>query len=198
MARRRPPTPLSPTRPVGVDAQGFDLTLSLYNYDKFKNELKDFSPQLRRAMDKEIRGVLTPVVDRAKALVPDQPLSGWNYGTDRYAPSRLPFWDPSRARQGIKIKQGGRRRTGYAEQAAWRLSNMDGAAAAFELAGRRKPGNILGESLLRAGMGKPRRLLWRAWYESKAWKTANTTIRELVAKYEKELQRGLGAGRQEP
>jgi hypothetical protein len=169
--------------------QGFNLTLSLYNYDEFKKELKEFDPALRKAMDKEIRNVLKPIADTARGLVPDQPLSGWRYGDERYAPSRLPYWNPNTARKGIKVQQGGRRKTGFAEQAAWRISNLDGAAAAFELAGRKNPGNKLGESLISAGLGKPRRLIWRAWYESKGWQTANTTIRDIVKFYEAELQR---------
>lgn len=191
--RRTPPRTLTPTAPVGIDSQGFDLTLSLYNYDKFKKELKEFDPKLRKAMDKGIRDVLTPIADRARALVPDQPLSGWRFGDDRYAPSRLPYWNPSTARKGIKVKQGGKRVSGRAEQAAWRISNMDGAAAAFELAGRKKPNNVLGDSLIAAGLGKPRRLIWRAWYESKGWQTANKNIREIVKFYEKALQQDLNS-----
>jgi len=193
MPRRRTPSrALTPTAPTAIDMQGFDLTLSLYNYDKFKNELKAFDPKLRRAMDKEIRGVLSPIADRARALVPDQPLSNWKYGVGRYPENSdgngLPYWDPSRARKGIVVKQGGRRKTGSAEQAAWRISNLDGAGAAFELAGRKKK-NVLSESLLSANLGKPRRLLWRAWYEAKGWKLANQNIREIIKFYEVELQR---------
>jgi hypothetical protein len=168
--------------------QGFDLTLSLYNYDKFKNELKEFDPKLRRAMDKEIRNVLQPIANTARGLVPDQPLSGWRYGDERYTPSRLPYWNPSTARKGIVVKQGGKRKSGFAEQAAWRISNLDGAGVAFELAGRKKK-NVLSESLLSANLGKPRRLVWRAWYEAKGWKLANQNIREIIKFYEVELQR---------
>lgn len=193
MPKRTPPRPLTPTRPVGVDTQGFDLTLSLYNYDEFKKALKEFDPKLRKAMDAEIRALLRPILNEAKSLVPDQPLSNWKYGNERYQPSRLPYWNPATARAGLKIQQGGRRRTGSADQAAWRLSNLDGAAAAFELAGRRKPNNVLGTSLIKAGMGKPRRLVWRAWYEAKGWKTANKQIREVVARYEDQLQRSFDA-----
>jgi len=195
--RRTPPRPLTPTAPAGVDMQGFDLTLSLYNYDKFKKELKEFDPKLRKAMDKQIREVLQPIAAKARDLVPDQPLSGWRYGDERYAPSRLPYWNPSTARKGIVVKQGGRRKTGFAEQAAWRIANLDGAAAAFELAGRKKPNNVLGDSLIAAGLGKPRRLIWRAWYESKGWKTANSEIRAIVARYEQELQRELNSSSRE-
>lgn len=191
--RRTPPRPLTPTAPTAIDMQGFDLTLSLYNYDEFKKALKEFDPKLLRAMNKEIRDLLKPIASRAQDLVPEQPLSGWRYGDERYAPSRLPYWNPSTARKGIKVQQGGRRRTGSAEQAAWRISNLDGAAAAFELAGRKKPSNVLGDSLVAAGLGKPRRLIWRAWYESKGWKTANSQIREIVKRYELELQRDLNS-----
>jgi len=193
MARRRtPPRPLTPTAPTAVDMQGFNLTLSLYNYDEFKKELKEFDPALRKAMDKEIRNVLKPIADTARGLVPDQPLSNWKYGTGRYPENSdgngLPYWNPERARKGIKVQQGGRRKTGFANQAAWRISNLDGAAAAFEVAGRKKK-NVLSESLRNSGLGKPRRLIWRAWYESKGWQTANKTIRDIVKFYEAELQR---------
>ncbi len=170
-----------------------DLSVSLYNYDEFKKHLKEFDPKLRKGMDAEIRSLLGPIVSDAKALVPDQPLSGWNYGSGRYQPSRLPFWNSSTAKAGIKVKQGGRRRFGSATQAAWQIANTDGAAAAFELAGRQKPNNILGRSLLKAGMGEPRRLIWRAWYEARGWRTANSQIREVVARYEDLLQAAFNA-----
>jgi hypothetical protein len=196
--RRTPPRALTPTAPTAIDMQGFDLALSLYNYDKFKNELKEFDPKLRRAMDKEIRNVLQPIANTARGLVPDQPLSGWRYGDERYTPSRLPYWNPSTARKGIVVKQGGKRKSGFAEQAAWRISNLDGAAAAFELAGRKKATNVLGDSLLAAGLGKPRRLIWRAWYESKGWQTANKSIRQIVQFYEQQLQRSFDSNSLEP
>jgi hypothetical protein len=180
---------------------GFDLALSLYNYDEFKKELKEFDPKLRRAMDKEIRNVLQPIANRARGLVPDQPLSNWKYGVGRYPENSsgngLPYWDPTRARKGIVVKQGGRRKTGSAEQAAWRISNLDGAAVAFELAGRKKK-NVLSESLLSANLGKPRRLIWRAWYESKGWQTANKNIRQIVQFYEQQLQSSFDSNSLEP
>jgi hypothetical protein len=87
-----------------------------------------------------------------KHYVPEQPLSGWNYGDGRYQPSRLPFWNPStsqsrhrRSDRAVDVAPGS------AEQAAWRIANLDGAAAAYELAGRQKPNDILGTSLLKAG-----------------------------------------------
>lgn len=195
-SRRTPPRTLTTTAPVGINSQGFDLTISLYNYDKFKKELKEFDPKLRKAMDKEIRDLLTPIAVRARDLVPDQPLSNWKYGAGRYPENSsgngLPYWDPSRARKGIKVQQSGKRTSGRAEKAAWRISSMDGAAAAFEVAGRKKP-NVLNDSLQAAGLGKPRRLIWRAWYESKGWQTANKNIREIVKFYENALQQQLNS-----
>ena len=198
---RTPPRALTPTAPTAIDMSGFDLALSLYNYDEFKKELKEFDPKLRRAMDKEIRNVLQPIANRARGLVPDQPLSNWKYGVGRYPENSsgngLPYWDPTRARKGIVVKQGGRRKTGSAEQAAWRISNLDGAAVAFELAGRKKK-NVLSESLLSANLGKPRRLIWRAWYESKGWQTANKNIRQIVQFYEQQLQSSFDSNSLEP
>jgi hypothetical protein len=57
---------------------------------------------------------------------------------------------------------------------------------------------VLGDSLLAAGLGKPRRLIWRAWYESKGWQTANKSIRQIVQFYEQQLQRSFDSNSLEP
>lgn len=177
-----------------VDKYGFDLTLSLYGYNEFKKNLAEFDAKLRRAMDREIRDVLEPIKQSAIKYVPDQPLSNWKFGSERYMPSKLPFWDASAVRKGISVKQGGRRRKGSAEQAAWRIANSSPAGAAFELAGRVTKDNRLAVSLGKhPEYAKPRRLVWRAWHEHKAYRTAPVRIREIVVRYEAELNSARAA-----
>ena len=131
----------------GVDTRGFDLTTSLYGYNNFKKQLAEFDVKLRRGMDREIRDVLEPIKQSAIKYVPEQPLSNWKFGSERYMPSRLPYWDASAVRRGIKVSQGGRRRKGSAEQSAWRLQNTSPAGVALELAGRVSKDNRLAVSL---------------------------------------------------
>lgn len=175
---------------------GWDLDLALYNYAETKALMKETDPALRRAMDKKIRGLLNPIAKRAKSFVPDQPLTGWNYGDagERYMPSRLPFWNAAQAKRGIAVKQGGKRSKGSVTQAAWKITNSSAAGAAFETAGRGPSKHAFVKSIMQQH-GKPSRLIWRAWDEAGG---DNKVVAEVVAtihEYESLLQTQLNAMR---
>ena len=176
---------------------GWDLDGALYNYAETKALMKDYSPALRKAMDKEIRGTLNPIAKRAKSFVPQQPLSGWNYGGagDRYAgKSRLPFWNPDLAKRGIAVRQGGKRSKGAATQAAWKISNSSGAGAAFETAGR-GPSQHAFVQAIQNEHGKPSRLIWRAWDEAGGEKNITAKVVATIKISESLLQTQLNAMR---
>ena len=136
--------------------------------------MKRFSPELLKEMNREINYVLRPIADKAKGLVPDQPLSGWNYGGDgmRYpgtspeaqskGGSGLPYWNDSLARSGIRVKKGGRREKGSFTKDSWSILNDSKAGAALEFIGVASPGNSFTNAIKRT-QGKPGRLIWKAW-----------------------------------
>ena len=173
------------------------LESSLKGYNDFKKQLKEFDPELRKAMDREIRVVLKPLATRAATFVPDKPLSGWRMGSGRGADNgerKLPNWDASAVRKGIKVRQGGRRSRGNATQSAWKIVNMDGAGAAFELAGKKGGRTASGRYLvsgLRFYHGKASRLIWRAWDEADGERKVTNEVLGIVKLYESKLELGL-------
>jgi hypothetical protein len=112
-----------------------------YDYNRMKKILKDFDPQLRKAMDREIRDFLKPLASEAKGLIPAaSPLSGWAFRQPIKSDSKwggYRRWDASHIASGINVRQGGKRFKGRAVVAMWRLNNRDAAGAIYELAGRK-------------------------------------------------------------
>jgi hypothetical protein len=176
---------------------GWDLDASLYNYAETKALMKNTDPELRKSMDKTIRGLLGPISKRAKSFVPDQPLSGWNYGDagDRYSgKSRLPFWNPSLAKRGIAVRQGGKRSKGSVTQAAWKITNSSAAGAALETAGRGPSQHAFVKAIMQLH-GKPSRLIWRAWDEAGGERNITDEVVQVIKEHESQLQTQLNAMR---
>ena len=195
MASKRPkPSFTAKAQADFTGRSGWNLDSALYNYAETKALMKDFSPELRKAMDKEIRATLSPIAKRAKSFVPQQPLSGWNYGDagERYSPGRLPFWNPSLAKRGIAVRQGGRRSKGAVTQAAWKITNSSPAGAALETAGR-GPSTHAFVQAIRNQHGKPSRLIWRAWDEAGGEKNITAKVVATIKESESLLQTQLNA-----
>jgi hypothetical protein len=171
------------------------LETSLKGYADFKKELKKFDPELRRAMDREIRAALKPIALKAQTFVPEKPLSGWRIGSDRIGPRRTPDWDQGEVRKNIKVRQGGKRSRGNATQSAWKISNLSGAGSVLELAGKRNDGNPpMGGVFIKAltlYYGNPSRLIYRAWDEAGGEKKITAEVFGIVKFYESKLERGL-------
>jgi len=176
---------------------------SLKGYNDFKKQLKEFDPELKRAMDREIRRYLKPVITDAKSLVPGLPLSGWRTGSGRGASNQsgaLPNYDPDAIRKGVVLRQGQKRKRkpGEAVVSAWELRNMDGAGAAFEGAGRRGGRSEQGRRFIAALTlyhGKFPRLLWRAWGNAGGDRKINADVLAIVKLYESKLERGLNSAK---
>jgi hypothetical protein len=180
--------------------QQLEIRGSLKGYNDFKKQLKDFDPDLRKAMDREIRALLKPVVSNARNLVPSQPLSGWRIGNGRTGErggARLPDWDQSTVRKGIVLRQGGKRSRGSSTQSAWKLQNKSAAGEVFEIAAkqRTKPSGRIFTSALTLYHGKTSRLIWRAWDESGGSKKITRDVTAVVRTYEGILERNLRAAK---
>jgi len=167
---------------------GFNVQVSILGYDTFVQQMKRFSPELLKEMNREIMFVLKPIANKAKAFVPDQPLSGWNYGGQglRYQPSRLPFWNDSLARSGIKVKKGGRRVTGSFTKDSWSIRNESAAGASLEFIGDGPSNNSFTKAVTRVH-GKPGRLIWRAFDDA----NGDTKVRAAVVLIINDYQRAF-------
>lgn len=121
------------------DEINFDTTVK--GYAELKKELKAFDPELRRAMDKEIRENVQPVATLAKSYVPTTVMTGWRKAQNPRGKKgwgdRI-GWDQSEVKKGIGVKQGGKRSRGRATSTAWKISNVAGGGVIYELAGSKQ------------------------------------------------------------
>ena len=179
------------------------LEASLKGYNDFKKALKAFDDEqgtgMRKAMDREIRAYLKPIVTDAQSMIPDSALSGWRTGSGRGASNQsgaLPNYDKGAIRKGIVVRQGQgrRRRPGEAVVSAWELRNQDGAGSAFEGAGRRGGKTAQGRRFIAALTlyhGKFPRLIWRAWGNAGGDKQITADVVAIVKLYESKLELAL-------
>ena len=170
-----------------------NLTIELLGYKQFIKVLKDADPEVRKAMDKEIRSFLNPVSSLAKSYVPARVLSGWE--PDKENKWKDKAWNASEVKAKIRVRQGGKRERGSKSSSAWRIENMNAAGAIYELAGLKSQGKTpQGQTFVRMLQdrgGSPSRLIWRAWDE-KGGKTVITRgVEGIIEHYQHELQRKL-------
>jgi hypothetical protein len=183
-----------------------DFSVAIRGLDATKKLMRELEPELLKEMNREIRTQLEPVAARAKSLIPaSPPLSGWGrsvsargsrpstsvYGR-RWDYARLE-WNSSEAKQGITIRQGGRRARGQVTSAAWKIRSNNPAAAAFELMGRGKSrANMVGNVGRRfPGTG---RVLYRA-FDTVGGKRIERSVVGTIRKFERDFNSRLqGAG----
>ena len=103
-----------------------------------RKALRTFTPDLEKALQKEIARALKPVVAKAKSFVPDQaPMSHW--AARSFSEATFPFWNPTIVKHGItyttKVSQ--RNANGFTSMA--RIINKSAVGAIYETAGRKNP-----------------------------------------------------------
>jgi hypothetical protein len=104
---------------------------------ELRKALKKFTPDLAKETQKEIAGLLKPVVSKARGFIPSTaPLSGW--GKDSPT-GKFPTYSASAAKRGIGYKTTPSRpnRSGFTALA--RIQNASAAGAIYETAGRVNP-----------------------------------------------------------
>lgn len=169
-----------------------EYRIVLEGYNDLKRVLAKVDPDLRREMDKTIRDILRPIALKAQGYVPVQPLSGWNYGSDRYQPSRMPFWNYEETVRKISVAQGTRRNKRSAQSTVWKIRNAAPSGAVFELAGRGPSQSTFIQALAKVH-GKPSRLIWRAWDEAGGDKVVTANVVKTIDDYGQVLRTDLNA-----
>jgi hypothetical protein len=180
-----------------------------YDYNRMKKILKDFDPELRKAMDREIRGFLKPLAAEARGIVPARaPVSNWGREPLTINPEKswsgYRRWDAAQVASGISVRQGGKRFRGRATVSMWRLTNRNAAGAIYELAGRRSRENTpQGEAFIRGieaskghtnrtSEGKPGgRLIWRVYERAGGDRVVAKRVIDIAERYEQMLERAV-------
>lgn len=176
----------------------------LHGWSATKRLMRELEPETLREMDREVKGILTPLRDRARSLVPTMPpLSGWGRSVNApgsrgsYSPwgrrwdySRLE-WNTSEARSAIVVRAGGQRKRGEVTRAAYQLRSNNAAASVFEIMGRGKSKvPMVGNVNRRHGGSSPGRILFRAWEEVGDRRIVKQ-VRDTLKRYESDFQRRL-------
>jgi hypothetical protein len=118
-------------------------------------ELRKVEPDLRKAFDRRYKDILKPVIDTAKGLIPELPLSGlarsWQKG-------RLAPWDRRAVQRSITSKVDTRR----GQTAVMRIQMKSAGGSVFDMAGRRRD-NTFARRLEGKGFGGASRVMWSAY-----------------------------------
>ena len=182
--------------------------VTIYGLDGTKRLLRLSAPELKKEMDKRIKDdILGPIVRSAQSNVPGSPpLSNWNRrahapntrrgyspyntgGRRSWTGDRLQ-WDAAEMRRKIRTKQGGKAKPGELVRAAWSVESVSPAAAAWELMGRGKSNTPMVRTVRRMS-GNTGRILYKAWDNNEATKTAPHQIMAVVREYEQKMQERL-------
>jgi hypothetical protein len=147
-------------------------TQKIRGLDDALKTLGKIDPVLRREGVKRLKGDIKPIVLAIKAGIPKAPLSNWvapkqssaRRGTveaGRSGAAGLPFWKASKARSGVSASVRKQSQKGAKGKAILiTVRQRDGAGIAFDMAGRKRPGNRLDRSLVSAGWGEASRVMW--------------------------------------
>lgn len=120
--------------------------------------IRKIDPELLKEMNKEIKGVMIPIRDKARGYAPS-PVPGnlynWNEGTkgrkitarnsafrtfnSEGTLRRFPFYDAEAARKGIYYSQPPSKRNKNGFQALYYIANKSASGAIYETAGRTNP-----------------------------------------------------------
>jgi hypothetical protein len=105
---------------------------------ELRKALRKFTPDLAKETQKEIAGVLKPIVSKARGFIPSTaPLSGWAKSTNGTWGNRV--WSSSDAKRGVGYKTTPSKvnRSGFRSLA--RIVNASPSGSIYETAGRLNP-----------------------------------------------------------
>jgi hypothetical protein len=105
---------------------------------ELRKALRAFTPDLAKETQKEIAGVLKPIVSKARGFIPSTaPLSGWAKSTNGTWGNRV--WSSSEAKRGVGYKTTPSKpnRSGFRSLA--RILNASPSGSIYETAGRLNP-----------------------------------------------------------
>jgi hypothetical protein len=104
--------------------------------------MRQFDPDLASQMNKQIKGAMLPIRDKARGYAPanSEMLSNWNKagGSDATIKYRaFPKYDQNETQKGIIYKQSANKRSRNGFQAVYFIANNSAGGAIYETAGRK-------------------------------------------------------------
>ena len=105
---------------------------------ELRKALKAFTPDLAKETQKEIAGILKPIVSRARGFIPSTaPLSGWAQSNNGTWGNRV--WSSSDAKRGIGYKTTPSKVNQSGFRSLARIVNASVSGSIYETAGRKNP-----------------------------------------------------------
>jgi hypothetical protein len=105
---------------------------------EFRKALKKFEPELAKATQKEMAGLLKPIVRKARGFVPSEaPLSGWGKDVGIWSGART--FDSATIKRGIGYKTTPSKPNKRGFRSLASVFNKSAAGAIYETAGRKNP-----------------------------------------------------------
>lgn len=125
---------------------------------ELRKALREFTPNLAKATQKEIGALLKPVTAKARGFIPNSaPISGWGRTSIN---GKFPEWSTGLAKRGIGYKTTPSKPNKKGFRALARIQNASAAGAIYETAGRVHPngreqaGYITGSNPRHSNYGK--------------------------------------------
>ena len=150
------------------------MPVSVKGVVELRKALRAYSPDLAKALTKEIGAALKPIVKDARGFLPSnsQIISNWQ-GTKTRADGRFPQYDYATARRGIGYKSTPSKRNAKGFKALALLFNKSAAGSIYEKAGRNNSSSVFVKNLdnkyqtpIKGNKPSMRgRVLYRAWQE---------------------------------
>jgi hypothetical protein len=153
--------------------------------------LRKIDPELLKEMNKEIKGIMIPIRDKAREYAPTAaPLYNWDeqsYATRVKKPRetatrKFPLYQAEAARKGIYYSQSPSKRNAKGWSSQYIIANASASGAIYETAGRKNPGGSSRSRSNNPGAGSNfisrmgplygqdqasrGRMIFRAWYEN--------------------------------
>lgn len=103
---------------------------------ELRKALRNYAPELAKETQKEIAGVLKPIVKQARGFIPTQsPLSNWAREGGKFPP-----FNSTIMKRGIGYKTTPSKPNSRGFTALAQIRNMSASGAIYETAGRKSPG----------------------------------------------------------
>ena len=120
------------------------MPVNISGYADTLKAMKNFDENLYKGMQKQIKGVMIPIRDKARGYAPpnSQMLSGWTkkvaFGPQSTKFRPFPKYDQAAVKSGITYNPGqNKRNRGTAFNVSYYVANRDAGGAIYETAGRK-------------------------------------------------------------
>lgn len=111
------------------------MPVELVGVNELRKALKQYAPDLDKALKKELKIATDPVVKAARGYAPAMPpLSNWGRGNGRF-----PLYNAKTVKSGIRLSTAKSKKNSRGFSSSVRIVNASAAGAIYETAGRKNP-----------------------------------------------------------